>query len=786
MGSSNDEGKRNSCLRSKATSGSSVEDQPSGNVDDDFMDGADSQEGSSISVIIRIVRAELMRSFAFFKATTKMNPYAVVEWHHGDGSCPTVVRTPSDSGSHLTPQWNHTAGNQPWSPGHSDRLVVKVYHERMGGIGVPAFCGAASVDVAELMNGSETPTDTNRFTICCTSDLVLSKDGEPTGVITIQALLARNVEAGMGQVATTTATSTHSVQSFMEPLNSAEVDAMRIDPSHFDGHGKRLGVSGGTAAFFRLHLKPDSSLACGEKSHSHYIGKDLSHARDELHFYQQVVKLKNDTSCGGIEHLIPFMFDCAGVLASQIENPTGTVEKDPVDLLVIGNLFDGCKKLRLLDIKIGQQTASAGWQGKSRLAAFRQALVDSNTNSMHEGFRLEGFDSPPQALVSMDPLLDVSMLGLSDKTRKRALRLMFQRLSAEDIFRHFADTHQDVDEPAGAFEDTMSPSEHIELVLHEMACRLLQLSLACRLTTVPQKWIGSSVALGYDCGTLPARTASEASVRSRVKVSIFDWGRSELNTLEKHLQLSESEQQDRSHFWGYYIEGIDRLLYGSLSGYWNRYGTTKPWKELLVWVYDFDSMSENDFIGKASLSLTIHEEPTTVGLQDESGNVVYGATSTGRMGRTPSTLNYKLTYRECPSGSRLKGRWQLHILEGANLPVMDLVKRSSDPFVIVEAISEDDRRFRQQSSVILGNLNPRWDEVIEIPEVARGGYFEDILNSTATAFSDQLAGHLTAGPFEQLCSDWHSTRAQKETGFRNLSSRLDGAAAAHQRRRPNH
>ena len=68
---------------------------------------------------------------------------------------------------------------------------------------------------------------------------------------------------------------------------------------------------------------------------------------------------------------------------------------------VMENLHSGRSKLRLLDIKVGQKTAQAGWQGKSRAAALKQSILDGHTNSAGEGFRLEGFDGQPHTLTSM-------------------------------------------------------------------------------------------------------------------------------------------------------------------------------------------------------------------------------------------------------------------------------------------------------------------------------------------------------------------------------------------------
>ena len=67
------------------------------------------------------------------------------------------------------------------------------------------------------------------------------------------------------------------------PLGSVNRPSLtRIDPELFDSPVQRLGVSGGTAPFFKLLLK-GSPLPV-----DFYIGKDLSRASDEVDFYENV------------------------------------------------------------------------------------------------------------------------------------------------------------------------------------------------------------------------------------------------------------------------------------------------------------------------------------------------------------------------------------------------------------------------------------------------------------------------------------------------------------------
>mmetsp|Transcript_28088 Transcript_28088/g.93301 ORF Transcript_28088/g.93301 Transcript_28088/m.93301 type:complete len:471 (+) Transcript_28088:855-2267(+) len=289
---------------------------------------------------------------------------------------------------------------------------------------------------------------------------------------------------------------------------------------------RRLGVSGGTAPFFGLQLS--EPLAEG-RSLEHYIGKDLSHARDEVSFYEQARSLLQGPAHArrGLQPLLSFLLDYAGVASCPVEG--AHPNEAPNDLLVMRNMRDGCKKLRMLDIKIGEKTASAGWQGKSRMAALKQDCLDVLTNSKGEGFRLEGFDGPPPVLRSMDPLLDLLKLHApKEDVKKKAFRFMLQRMPAAEVFMHLVDVHQ---EPRDMSEEDLetlrAPTEAAELVLHEICSRLAKLALACRQCPAPQKWVGSSVALGFEAGGLPGRKVPEAQVREQVRVNLFDWGRSE-------------------------------------------------------------------------------------------------------------------------------------------------------------------------------------------------------------------------------------------------------------------
>ena len=143
---------------------------------------------------------------------------------------------------------------------------------------------------------------------------------------------------------------------------------------------------------------------------------------------------------------------------------------------------------------------------------------------MVEGYRLEGFDGSPSSLTSRDETLGEELEFVE---LKKSRRLMYQNMSGFQSFVFMMDLH---DYQSQKIDEYYSSEEVAELVLHEIVKRLLLLAVACCRVTVPQKWVGSSVALGFDCGYFPSRKkdkdlglCAEDLIRSKVIVNIFDW-----------------------------------------------------------------------------------------------------------------------------------------------------------------------------------------------------------------------------------------------------------------------
>ncbi|CAE7728017.1 P65-C [Symbiodinium necroappetens] len=654
-------------------------------------------------VIVRCISAKLFRSFDKFG---RMDPFAVVDWFYSDGNVVTVGRTRSAWGQHMSPKWEHCCKAVHYSgSGGGDKVRFQVLEENFGGLGKPTFCGEQTVDVDMLVAGARMVGP--GLMRSQPQPVELYKRGEKTESILVQLVVH--------------------LESAGSPMQSEFTSA---EESKFESPVKRIGVSGGTAPFFSLLLKEPQ----GQRFGDYWIGKDLSRAMDEVQFYEKCLKLGRSTT-GEMQSLLHFMFEYAGVLDTTAEGEEGS----ELQLLVLENLRHRRAGLRLLDIKVGEKTAAANWKGKSRLAALRQGLIDEHTNSQAEGFRLEGFDGQNPVLISMDPLLDFGgEEGHGKSTQKKARRIMLQRLPAAEIFMHFLDMHHYAEPGASVVR---CGTELLEVVLSEICKQLVQLAMACRKCEAPQplgsehrllrKWIGSSVALGFDDAFVEDQAhvdgrgfgTAEAALRKSVLVKIFDWGRSELNTLRDHPELTPEEQNDRLYFWRLYVGGIDRLAWEAVRAYRHRFGNPHGWQRVQLAVYDFDSLTESDFMGQVTVDLVDMAE-TTMPLLSAKREPVMGKDGN-------ATITFSIRWQRHEPSSRLQGAWQVRVVSASNLPVCDGFWASispassralggfSDPFVHITAMSDDHAyRFKQSTSIKVKNLHPEWNETFELP-VAR-------------------------------------------------------------------
>jgi len=647
-------------------------------------------------VVVKVKSAELTKNF---ERIGRMDPFAVVSCL-SDGGKKLLSRTHTLWNAHKTPQWDFTCRAHAYAPSSGDKIEIALWED--GNVSKAEWMGSATIGVDELLGLDPAPgVESDDVVLPVMWQKKKKKGGgageEQTGTVTIQTTLV------VADPTKSTSSSTSAAGGGV--VKTDDVQVTRVDPAHFARPVKRLGVSGGTAPFFQLKLlNPPEGRTCTE---DHFIGKDLSRAVDEIAFYEEMLSIVNsDNEECGLRDLLSFGFEYAGVLTAPEE---GVEEGEDAEreLLVLRNLRDGCSTLRLLDIKMGEKTASVGWHGKSWSHAHRQGLMDKTTNSYVEGFRLEGFDGRPETLVTMDPLMDYDS-AKSAKALKKASRMLLQHMDGREVVMHFLDLHQGptADNDVN-LEEVYSNAELSELVFHEIVTRTAKLAAACNKVTVPQKWVGSSVALGYDSGTLPPRSKDEAAIRSTVLVNIFDWGRSELNTIEKMQTMPAKEQQDRQEFWNYYKGGMERLAWVAARTYLHRFANADEWKEITLTIYDFDAMSKDDFMGTA-----------TVAVEDTDVSEIKLSNTKGK--ESDATIAYSLHWRPCPTGSRLKGTWRVGIKSAKNLPNMDQ-DSVSDPYCCIKATSTDGKHcFEQVTRVIPNDLNPVWDATLDLPIASDG------------------------------------------------------------------
>ncbi|KAF4659068.1 hypothetical protein FOL47_007727 [Perkinsus chesapeaki] len=454
---------------------------------------------------------------------------------------------------------------------------------------------------------------------------------------------------------------------------------MLVDKDPFEEPVSPIHQSGGTAAFYRVKYRPN----CGDgRSPEYWIGKDLSRAADEVDFYDEINALRKLENASELKAqswaISDYMLEYAGVCRLRVKCPikspgraisdgSGTSQTsggeviEERDLILMRNLYDGYKSLRLLDIKMGEVTAVAGWQGKSRFRAWRGHRIDKHTNSQVEGFRLEGFDGAPWCLESMDPSAALKMY------KSQARRLQYQRLSAQDFLTYFLDMRQAYSSDGPLCEER-SPEEYVELVLLQILQKLCKICSALSEVNVPQMWVGSSIALGFDADGFSALGTP------KTQVVLFDWGRSELNTSTKNSKLSQEEQHRRTKYWGHYLCAAHRLFYETARVYYNRYLAVE-WRSVVFEVWDYDSITENDFVGRVAIPV----EMSKLSAETYTNYVLYlldcedEKTLTRNSRGDASLLYVSLKKIEYSEGSRFKEGLLVRVEQARNLPIKDYI-----------------------------------------------------------------------------------------------------------------
>jgi len=341
-------------------------------------------------------------------------------------------------------------------------------------------------------------------------------------------------------------------------------------------------------------------------------------------------------------------------------------------------------------------------------------MGDFFTNSHVEGIRCEGFLSPPPALLSEDPLNDLRDVFLfNERFQERATRLALQRMETWSLLLMFFDFRKACEDTD--IESCLGSAEYTELAELAVVRKAAALLRACDAVPVPQKWVGSSIGVVADAGAAPPRDNPEIWIDEHVSLKLFDWGRSELNTAADHALLTQQEIDDRQCFWKMYQESVGHFLWECSRLYWNNF-CHQNWTSVKFNIYDFDSATENDFMGCAVLDLVESEEVVWSTLQIfNNGNVVCGEAG------YESKVTIGVSYVKTPKPSRIQGVWRIHVKSAAYLPVLDPLG-SSDPFVIVSLHRSVNgvivlSQVSAQTCVISTNLNPEWNEIFEFATV---------------------------------------------------------------------
>lgn len=515
-----------------------------------------------------------------------------------------------------------------------------------------------------------------------------------------------------------------------------ELEFTPVEPSLFEVP-EPISKSGGTAAFFSMvYAGPQSGPDKDRfgRSPSYWIGKDLARAKDELKFYEGIQYLDPDSSALLTRWAMPY----GGVFEGRCHTDKGSedLEPDRRKLLLLGNLHTDFSKLRMLDIKIGEETAVENWQGKGAAAARRQRVLDSLTNSAKQGFRLEGFDGQPDSLKTQQEGTSSSCTYWG----KKAKRFELQRMTAYEFLHFWIDTTdlQEYEstssvEAVVALQGFLFPIEYSECILFDAVRQLATLVVDAQKMPVPQMWIGSSLALCCESGALVKRQWAVERLNSPVsavgaaRIHVFDWGRSELNTWETDAALKAEDREMRSDYWDIWLRGVLRILFDCAVLYRRQFTMAmSPDCTVDIDVFDYDTLNQPQHMGRASLRLA----PTngfrklklyTLGYSDSKAPL-----STGSIKKTlqgAATVEVQVEQLTLPArDSRLTQAWRVTIKRCQHLPNMDLFSLS-DPFVHVTIKSPDSQTGpRTFTKVVWNNNNAVFDTPLDVasakPEIS--------------------------------------------------------------------
>lgn len=346
-------------------------------------------------------------------------------------------------------------------------------------------------------------------------------------------------------------------QSFKVTFNYEQASASFIDTSEgglkevqptldagvFEEVCQPFDVSGGTARFFEVRLRPEHSPE--DCPPDKFIGKDISRAQDEASFY---IRLQQEETDEHLARLQDIALECLGV--ARLECAVPGRKNAPRTLLVLENLRSGFGRLRMCDIKIGEETALANWKGKGWLSALGSAHVDEHSNSIEEGLRLEGMDNaPPSLTAKLHAATDTSSrsgyMRMKILGEKPSHKFLLQQMRTREFLSYWLDLSH--------------LGEGYERRSHKALWgTLIKLTEVVRVLANlqwPQMWIGASVSLGLEAGD----PVDERWDYGHVFVKLLDWGRAELSTEQTMRSMSRQERKDSIRRWQQFITACCQL-----------------------------------------------------------------------------------------------------------------------------------------------------------------------------------------------------------------------------------
>eukprot|EP01060_Flectonema_neradi_P015533 TRINITY_DN2215_c0_g1_i2.p1 TRINITY_DN2215_c0_g1~~TRINITY_DN2215_c0_g1_i2.p1 ORF type:complete len:555 (+),score=65.61 TRINITY_DN2215_c0_g1_i2:505-2169(+) len=379
--------------------------------------------------------------------------------------------------------------------------------------------------------------------------------------------------------------------------------------------------------------------------------------------------------------------------------------------LLLRNAVDGSKKSRMMDIKIGEVTAVGGWQGKSRIRAIKNRMVDQATNSSVEGFRAEGFTSSPDGLEAI----------LASDLHNH--RLAMQKLPASELLSYWCST-------SGASTECSSghytPLETSFLVVRSALASLVSLVSSASEMPVPQQWIGSSIGLSYDIASQPSLSSSPDQLRDIASVRIFDWGRSELTTPEQYRSLSSANKKSRKQYWNQWCDGTIRLAFETARFLRNQFcPASGVWRTLKfqIWSHNRNSTLspiQGTVLGVASVDLSSIPFGEYFDLELTGRNTVFKT-----VGKTTNvirnTLSLSFSAESAPTLLRVrvdiaKGdsqvfdtTYKVTVHSAQSLPKADVIGWC-DPVVTIKMIDEKGASAMARTTVQRNTSSPTWNE----------------------------------------------------------------------------